>query len=385
MNLLGNALKFTHEGEIVLRARPVETTATHLVVRLEVSDTGIGMEPAVLERIFEAFSQADESTTRRFGGTGLGLSICRHLVDLMDGKLGVDSQPGLGTTFWCELPFAIAASARVAGLGIEGLKIAVATPVRSLQDTCIERINAAGGTAIRCQSSFELQSLLAMPGSCDVVLLDADRLNRIGSTTRELARNTGVRWIHISRDVTPITADEAADRVAQISKPVAFRALCSAIRELQQDAAAATQSPAEPKLAGPLCNKRVLVVEDNPVNQLVVERMLQLLGCAVTIVGDGQTAVTRVATEYFDIVLMDAQIPVMDGMTATRTIRQSHARNAHVPIVGLTAHASDEARDQCLQAGMNDFLSKPFSIEQLRTVMRRCTDDSAPIDAASAG
>ncbi len=384
LNLLGNALKFTHEGEIVLRARPVQTTAEQIVIRIEVSDTGIGMEPAVLERIFDAFSQADESTTRRFGGTGLGLSICRHLVDLMHGEIGVESQPGLGTTFWCEIPFARASATIETPVAHEvaGLRIVVATPIRSQQDALVERFTAAGAIALRAQSSFELQSLLSMPGSCDVVVLDVDRLNRGGTLQPELTALTNVSWILLSRE-TGMAADRAitaASPPAFLTKPVAFKSLCRIIRDshLSHSNSAADHGASGSRTASPLTNVRVLVVEDNPVNQLVAERMLQVLGCTVSLVGDGQSAVTRLATEYFDVVLMDAQIPVMDGMAATRAVRRSRSTNADIPIIGLTAHASDEARANCLEAGMNDYLSKPYTLEQLRALLLRWTIDRKP-------
>ena len=391
MNLLGNALKFTHEGEIVLRARPVQTTAGNVVIRIEVSDTGIGMEPDVLERIFEAFSQADESTTRRFGGTGLGLSICRHLVDLMDGQMGVTSQPGIGTTFWCEIPFGTSnlQAEPADNFGIAGLRIAVATPIRSLQEALAEQLSAAGAVVIRCQSSFELQELLTLPDRCDLVVFDSDRLNRVGADPIDPAPSAGTQWICISRETgNSAQIGRLADRAEWLPKPLSFRMLCKTISSMRRRTAtfnASEQGSAAQAAASPLVGTRVLVVEDNPVNQLVAERMLQVLGCTSTVVGDGQSAVTRLATEYFDIVLMDAQIPIMDGMTATRSIRRSQHPNANVPIVGLTAHASDEARANCLGAGMNDYLSKPFSLDQLRAVLLRWTADAASPLAAEAG
>lgn len=252
-NFLDNALKFTTEGEILLRAHIKQSTDERAVARLEVTDTGIGIEEQALGLVFDAFSQADETTTRRFGGTGLGLSICKQLVELMDGQIGVSSDLGVGSTFWCELPFAV----------IE------ATPM-------------------------------------------------------------------------PNTAQ------------------ASAAIEPEPDPAQATNTP-----------MHVLVVEDNTVNQMVAEGTLSHLGYKVSIASDGQVAIGLMSTEHFDIVLMDCQMPGMDGFEATRYIRAAEHDDQHIPIIGLTAHASDEARQACLSAGMDDFISKPYSIDEVAPVLLR--------------
>ena len=259
MNLVSNALKFTERGSVILTVTMVEDSVSHATVRFEVQDTGIGIEPAVHAKIFEAFSQADGSTARKYGGTGLGLSIVKQLVQLMEGTVGVRSEPGQGATFWC--------------------------------------------TA---------------------------RLAKVSGKTRE-ARKGVNSW----------RGDDRPD--------------------------AASQLP-EPKVEG----TRILLAEDNPVNREVAVCMLEQLGCEVVAVEHGRDAVTKTEGAKFDLVLMDCQMPELDGFSATRAIRDGERHTGcHVPIVALTANAIGDDRERCLAVGMDDYMIKPFTQRQLGNMIQR--------------
>jgi two-component system, sensor histidine kinase and response regulator len=378
MNLLSNAVKFTAEGEVVVRAVQQRRGEDSVVIRLEVSDTGIGMEESVLRRIFDAFSQADETTTRRFGGTGLGLAICKSLVELMGGEIGVNSQPTVGSTFWCVIPFRIApALATPPASSLAGLRVVVATPFCALADTVVERLAAAGATAVPVMSTAELVAIVRDRDDYQVLIIDADRLSRVGTWQSALALPTKARVARIFLNRQPRSSDVAASvirpRDLYLSKPVSWRSLQQAILKSTSADSTVTATSASDRAAGDSASvgRHVLIVEDNPVNQLVAEGMLRKLGYAVTCVADGRSAVTRLSNERYDAVLMDCQMPIMDGLTTTRLIRGLPEASAAVPIIGLTADASGEARTACLAAGMDDYLSKPYMLEELRVVLLR--------------
>ncbi|MEM1181652.1 MAG: ATP-binding protein, partial [Acidobacteriota bacterium] len=240
VNLLSNAIKFTERGHIHVR---VQWGAEDSSLRLEVEDSGIGIPEAAVERLFSPFQQVDSSTSRRFGGTGLGLAICKSLAELMDGRIGVDSRRGHGSTFWLELPL---------GAPTEGSRRQPPTPIR----------------------------------------------------------------------------------------------------------------------AGELSGRKLLVVEDDEVNRLVTSAKLESLGAAVETASDGRRALERLATERFDLVLMDCQIPELDGYQTTEELRRSQGPNASVPVVALTAHAHPDERTRCLEAGMNDFLTKPVETDELYSTLQ---------------
>ncbi len=389
MNLLGNALKFTSDGEVVLRAEIARVDQEETVIRFEVCDSGIGVDEEAMGRIFDAFSQADESTSREFGGTGLGLSICRHLVQLMSGEIGVDSKPGIGSTFWFEIPFAVSADSNTIGMDADlaGLRVVVATPVRSLQDALYQRFSAVAAVPIRVTSSAELEAFVSGRSPCDLIVVDADRLTRGCAAATAIPANSSLIRIFLSgRQETSAeitTAIRSNDRF--LPKPVSFPALRELIREARARVNVAVvnaQIKEKPSLPNPRIDARVLVAEDNPVNQAVAEGILKQLGCQVSIAENGRSAVTLLAAEHFDVVLMDAQMPVLDGFEATRLIRSSGTAHAQLPIIGLTAHASDEARSACLAAGMNDYLSKPYSLQQLADVLRRWIGPQSELSTA---
>ncbi|MDH4310493.1 MAG: ATP-binding protein, partial [Gammaproteobacteria bacterium] len=378
LNLLGNALKFTPQGEVVVRAELKRRSGEQAIVRLEVHDTGVGMDESTLQRIFEAFRQADESTTRRFGGTGLGLSICKHLVEKMGGEIGATSQPAVGSTFWCEIPFGVAPEAGrdlpPAGLG--GLRVVVATPIQSLQGALAARLAAEGADVVAVNSSVELESIVKHRADCHVLLIDADRLSRLDKHSMSLAvpADPRVARIFLSRQPRPTDGSTVITRRRDrfLGKPVPWASLRQAILEVMGNEVGSVSAPSHVVPVRPApetASRHVLVAEDNPVNQLVAESMLRSLGHQPTCVADGRSAVDRIATQSFDAVLMDANMPIMDGLEATRLIRDLAGEACHVPVIGLTADASSEAMEACLAAGMDGCLSKPYTLEQLREML----------------
>ncbi|MDH5254828.1 MAG: ATP-binding protein, partial [Gammaproteobacteria bacterium] len=386
-NLLGNALKFTAEGEVLVRAETKQVSGGRAVVRLAVTDTGIGMDEAVVARVFEPFSQADESTTRRFGGTGLGLSICRQLVELMGGSIGVTSQPSVGSTFWCEIPLVVGDETPLAEAGspLAGLRIIVATPARSLQEAISLRLLAEGAATVPVDSSADLEQLLARQNDYDILVLDAERLTKFGSQLRNLPEIRDPRVVRVVLSRQPGVLNNGGsgrERDVWLAKPLSLKGLRQALLEnIERSGPPVAPGPVAAVAPGSGTTRspgRVLVVEDNPVNQLVAEGMLAKLGYEASLVADGRSALARLSTEHFDVVLMDCQMPGMDGYEATRCLRAAGQGNPRIPVIGLTAHASEEARDACLEAGMDDFMSKPYTLDELRAALTRWTRQAEP-------
>lgn len=358
LNLVSNALKFTDAGGV--------RVALHWqsgLVRLEVSDTGVGIPQERQQRLFERFYQADSSSTRRFGGTGLGLAICRLLCELMGGRISVQSEAGQGAVFVCELPllaeqFIIPeAEASIAGflrgrqLGWQG------DPV--WRDERLMQLLRAAGVAVRpVDRRSDLDGL-------DVLIVDEP-----GDGHQQLGPGDwpeSLPVLYCGWRQPEGWVDRAGRRL--LTKPVfGLDAWLSALHAL----VGGPGQPEAPQYWPPqsqLCG-RVLVVEDNLLNQRVVAIGLERLGCEVTIAGNGLEALKKAGEAEFDLILMDCQMPVMDGLEATRRLRQD-SRTASLPIIALTANALQESETACLAAGMNDFLTKPINFDLLRQVLAR--------------
>jgi PAS domain S-box-containing protein len=377
-NMVGNAVKYTERGEVVVTVEPGYVDPSH--IRFAVRDTGIGISPAQQSRLFEAFQQADASTTRRYGGTGLGLTISRQLVELMGGSLGVRSELGLGSTFFFELPLPVGESRPAvspAPSDLAGTRVLVvddnATNRKVLQQlltswsllpTCV----ADGPTALA-----ELRRGVAVHDPFGLVLLDMIMPGMSGLEVVLQVRSdpdlahTPVVMLTSSSDAGERAAAEAAGIGGYLAKPVRELPLHECLTELL--AVRPPQSPAADVLAaaGQILG-RVLVAEDNVVNQRVAIGMLTSLGYAADVAGDGRQAVEMVARTRYDLVLMDCQMPVMDGFAAAREIRAS-GPEGEVPIVALTASALEADRERCFAAGMNDFLSKPLRRDALASAL----------------
>jgi PAS domain S-box-containing protein len=387
LNLLGNAVKFTSSGEVGVTARVVDSDETQVIVELAVRDTGIGVDPAALERLFEAFSQADASTTRRYGGTGLGLAISRQLVELMGGSLAVVSEPGRGSTFTARLPFPRSArSARTPrAVDLSGLRVLVVDD-NATNRLVLDRLLVSWGclpdAADGADSGLDRLVGAATSGTpYDVVLLD---LNMPDVDGYELARRvnrdprlTGLRLVMLTSSGQRGEAERVAEVgvVGYLTKPVRAAQLHSVLvavmgRQVDgsRDDVTDVVTTAHPSAA---LGSRLLLAEDNPVNQKVAQLTLEGLGYAVDVVADGAQALAALAGARYDAVLMDCQMPVLDGFAATQELRLREGSGRRTPVIALTASAMASDRERCLEAGMDDYLSKPIRAEDLALVLRR--------------
>ena len=387
LNILGNAVKFTNEGEVVLRVRTEadEDAPGSALVHFSVSDTGIGIPAAKLEHVFDAFTQADSSTTRRFGGTGLGLAIVSRLVELMGGRLWVDSEVGRGSTFHFTVPFdQPAGPAHPAVLdnpkAIEGLRVLVVDDNATNRLILEKMLSSWHMTPTAVPNATD--ALTALKRARDgeqpfqLVITDGQMPDVDGfALTRRIKRDADLRQTPIVMLTSVGHAEDAAQsRRAGIdvylTKPVKHSDLLDALATLfggsvrRERSEAASQAPARTP-AKPL---RILVAEDHPVNRKLVTTLLSKRGHTVESVDNGRSAVDAVesARKPFDVVIMDVQMPTMSGFEASAAIRErERTTGAHVPIVALTAHAMQGDRERCLQAGMDGYLSKPIDVDRL--------------------
>jgi signal transduction histidine kinase/ligand-binding sensor domain-containing protein/CheY-like chemotaxis protein len=388
LNLGGNAVKFTERGEVTFRLVPLvsleEADGGVLRVRIEVADTGIGIAPENQARIFEQFAQEDASTTRRFGGTGLGLAISRQIVELMGGSLSLSSVPGAGATFSFELslPLADQQSARAAPAArLDGMRVLVADDNAAARVLIANALRAWGARATLA-ASLEMALVELRGASYEAVILD-DPLPDGGAQTvlRELSaaaanRPRVVRLVSFT-SLKPVAADSERNAWfdAELTKPLRLRQLHAVLTgatagQRSRRQAQRVAAPARAALWG-----RVLVVEDQEINLAVAQGMLAALGVDSETAANGQEALVRLARESFDAVLMDCEMPVMDGLSATAELRRSESPGQHLPVIALTADGTAEGRAACLAAGMDDYLAKPFTREALRSVLGRWLPD----------
>jgi two-component system, sensor histidine kinase and response regulator len=404
VNLIGNAVKFTEVGEVSIRVAEEPGD----VLAFTVTDTGIGIRPENIDRIFESFSQEDGSVTRRFGGTGLGLAISRQLVTLMKGSIGVTSTPDAGSTFHfsLRLPRAAAAPARPEksrSRGLSGCR-ALVVDDNALNREILGRQLTDWGLVVREAPSGDaaLELVRGLSGTpFDIVLLDFKMPGRDGLDTARALRQLpatretpAVVLSSLSGAIRRADWDSAAI-AATLTKPVRQSQLRETLTSLL--CGTTLSNPIRDPLATTATRKplglSVLLVEDNPVNQAVACGMLEQLGCEVLVAQNGREAVDLVRTRAFDVLLMDCQMPEMDGYSATRAIRkwEQLQQLPRRPVVALTANALEGDRERCIASGMDDYLSKPFTIPQLRDVLLRQQRpaggtrpaDGQPIDGAA--
>jgi two-component system, sensor histidine kinase and response regulator len=382
-NLVGNAVKFTDAGEIVVRARRAPGG-----VRFEVTDTGVGVDHRDQARLFEPFEQADRSTTRLFGGTGLGLAICRQLVDLMGGRIGVESTPGRGSCFWFSLPFerADVPAAPEMAPGLAGLRVLVASShplvaeatASLLVDAALEAEAVGNGT----EAVAAIRLAEAGPEPIDVLVVDANLRDmtqaEVLTALKGLITPVATRVVALATPggQEPAGSGPAADGF--VTKPVRRESLLASLAKVCSAGAAPEPGPvAAPPSAPPAAAAgQVLVVEDNLVNQKVAVALLEQLGYSVEVARDGIDALDALARRRYDVVLMDCQMPRMDGYEATAEIRRREGDH-HTPIVAMTASAMASDRERCLAVGMDDYVAKPVRREALASVLHRWAPPAA--------
>jgi two-component system, sensor histidine kinase and response regulator len=393
-NLAGNAVKFTQQGEIVIEALAVAVQGGRVLLHFEVRDSGAGMSEEVLGRLFQPFVQADASTTRHYGGTGLGLSIVKRLVELMGGQVGVASQPGKGSTFTFTLPCPLVegavSSAAAGAIEPRERRVLVVDDNQTNQRVLRGQLRPAGYTVETVGSAEDaLRELVrsAREGShFDVVIADdqmpgcdgAQLAKRVRSTP-ELGETQLIMLTSLDRHGNVRRLQEIGF-AGYLTKPVRGRELRACIeRVLELDASAPATLAARMVTRGSLAAEkpatryrgRVLVVEDNAVNQQVTRRFLERLGCEVEVAENGQRAVEYCARTRFDLVLMDVQMPVMDGLAATREIRRQETPDRRAPIIALTASAMTDELERCVAAGMDGLLTKPLEPVRLGEILDR--------------
>jgi len=413
INLVGNAIKFTTGGEVVVRVSQPAEAEHRVVLRFEVRDTGVGIAPDVQAKLFRAFTQADSSTTRRYGGTGLGLAIAKQLVVMMDGQIGVMSEPGKGSTFWFTAQFekpAVDLPPRSGDRdGWSNLRVLVvddnATSRQILRHQIfawkLQKGSAAGGhEALRVLRAAAAEGHPYYLALLDVEMPEMDGLTLARAIKAEPAI-AGTRLIALTPLGHALSEKEmeAAGIDASLSKPVKQSRLFDSLVNVIGNAEAATlwaprPGAAPPPLSASVCARlasaRVLVAEDNAVNQKVALVLLKKLGCSAEAVANGFEAIEALKRIPYALVFMDCQMPELDGYEATRLIRKREADvrqacpwKAPVHIIALTASAMQGDREKCLAAGMNDYLTKPVRLAEIQAAFERWEGAQAALIAAA--
>ncbi len=401
INLVGNAIKFTHQGEVVIRAEPVSETATHATIYFSIQDTGIGILAERQQSVFERFTQADGSTTRKYGGSGLGLTICKQLVEAMGGEIGVQSSPGMGSTFWFQLTFEkqplekrgtaplILQPVNLAGMRILGVDDNATN--RTILTKTVEGFGCRVDTVASGSKSIEiLRNALRNGDPYQVVLLDMQMPGMDGEQiVRAIKGDPGLKDVRIIVMTSIGQRGDASHMEAlgcsgYLLKPVRQQMLYQALEavlgrgEGEEPAIVTRHMLAEQKQH---TNQRILVAEDNPINQKLASILLNKAGYFVDSVENGRQVIEKAKEGKYNAILMDVQMPEMDGFEATRRIREWEAGSQQrIPIIAMTAHAMKGDRGRCLAAGMDDYVPKPLEIRILLSVLDRWLEPSEVAD-----
>ena len=398
VNLTANAVKFTERGEVLVRASKLGETAEHVTVLFEVKDTGIGIAPEALARIFQEFTQADGSTTRKHGGTGLGLTISKQLVELMNGRIGVQSRPGDGSIFSFTVPLekqAKPAPAAQPAAALDGLRVLLVDDSPSHREILHEQFRhwqMSDDFALTSSEAMEkLQQALVAGTPYPLVVIDMELADTDGLTLAQnikgdpsLASTRIVMLTNLLHRLNP-SVMQATGISACLVKPVRQARLFDSLIEVMSASGAASAQPSvnhEEEPSAPLApavspqQVRILLAEDNPVNQRVVTKQLNKLGYSADCVANGLEVLSAMQRAPYDIIIMDCQMPEMDGYEVTRRIRRSgsdsyiHLRSAPY-IIALTANALPGDRERCAASGMNDYLTKPLHLRDLEAALLR--------------
>jgi PAS domain S-box-containing protein len=407
LNLIANALKFTEKGEVFLQVTPEQETETTSLIRFSVTDTGIGIAPEVQARLFQPFTQADSSTTRRYGGTGLGLAICKQLVELLGGQIGLQSVPGQGSIFWFTILFEKQAGAKPSTLqvplelvGRRALVISDNATRRQVFHHYVLAWRMRNGSASNSEAALSfLQREIAAGHQFDFALVDLPFTEavRFSRQVRKLNQKALPRlvWLAGNGERPAEAVLQAEGWNAALTKPVKPADLLACLAKLSGSGtdflrrSGTVISPAATQPAAQRQSLRVLLAEDNVVNQKVAMKILDRLGYEADIAANGQEVLAALQQIPYDVILMDCQMPEMDGYEATRRIRQAalQADNTSrtdlkkIYIIALTANAMAGDREACLAAGMDDYISKPIRREDLQAALERTPRKPVPVAA----
>ncbi len=365
VNLIGNAIKFTAVGEVHVSVAAIEQTAERAVLRFSVQDTGIGIPYEMQSKLFQPFTQVDASTSRKYGGTGLGLAICRQIVELMGGGIGLKSTPGVGSCFYFTVTLAVRGESTLPVVPLPSLPVLVALPPSRSRSLVCDWLTRWQIPHTVVDDRPAALSLLNSDPSAQWhrVFWEGSWLDQPGPDVLALCRSQGVPVVVVAPQAVRLRP--LGEGAVCLAKPIRLQRLMECLQESGRRPPLVTAPP--PPVRGRL---RILVAEDSPTNQKVILRQLAKLGHSVDAVSNGLEAIAAVQAVPYDLVLMDCQMPELDGYSATAQIRNLPPPKNEIPIVALTAHASSEDRTQCLQVGMNDYLCKPVRLEALQACLQ---------------
>jgi PAS domain S-box-containing protein len=402
LNLGGNAVKFTQKGEVLIECKVAHKDEQGVVVRCEIRDTGMGIPAARVNALFTAFTQVDASTTRRFGGTGLGLSIVKRLVELMGGDVGVSSVEGAGSTFWFTARLGVALGTPMVRpappIALRGQRIIVVDDNTTNRKVLMGQLTLCGMDAVCSSSADEALSLMRHAAAAgrpfEVALLDHQMPGCDGATLGTTIQ--GEEALRGARLILLTSSGQRGDGrlfselgfAGYLLKPVTHRDLTDCLTMVLGTQAEGWRMSTQPIVTRHALRsqrvreaRHILLAEDNLVNQKVACRILEKLGYRVDVAADGQAAFNAWQSGRYDLILMDCQMPVMDGYETTRHIREQESGAKHIPIIALTAHAMKGADNECRAAGMDEYLSKPIDREQLRQTLERWLADPGETQA----
>ncbi len=389
-NLLSNAIKFTHQGEVSLTVSTLKETVDHCVLRFEIKDTGIGIPEEKQDILFQAFTQADTSTSREYGGTGLGLTISKSLIEMMGGEIGFTSEVGVGSTFWFELTFEALTQAETVTHSLDKLRVLV---IDDNKTNCLILDNYLQAQGVHCivtTTTHEGLSLLQKSTynkqPFDVLLLDFQLPDENGDKIAEIIRQNplyaDLKIILLSSIGLDTSMDPQGYYDLMLNKPVRQSFLYDAITTVMQRTTTHKEQKNDKQMPAETLSGNILLVDDSRVNLYVGKETLTKLGLNFDIATNGKEAVSARKKQHYDVILMDCQMPVMDGFEATRCIREyENATQQHpTPIIALTANAMQGDHDKCVEAGMSDYLSKPYSLRTLSDMLVKYLPEQSALD-----
>jgi len=395
LNLLANAVKFTERGSVILRLYALSDPNANPTVRFEVTDTGIGLSPEQQQRLFLPFSQADNSHMRHFGGTGLGLSICHRLTEMMGGQIGAVSAAGAGSTFWFEVPLVVDPAPPPARTELAGLKMLVIDDLPESRANLAAMLRSEDARALEASDGLAAQELLAEEKGIDLVLIDveAELAELMPSLRAHLPANAILPTLPFPQEAAERWCREqglAPPLLRPLRKKTVLRAVAAALGRPAPAEAAPKPVPAAP--TGAAQEAAILVAEDNAINRLVLSKQLRQLGYPCDMAEHGEAAWALLREKPYRLLLTDCIMPVLDGYDLARRIRRQEARHeaswgSHLPIVALTANVMGGEQEKCRLAGMDHYVSKPFSLERLSALLQKIFSGEAadPIDWGALG